>query len=158
MSGILFRRLFFLLCIFIISQDVDAQYKFYVSMSFNYNCHDRYCEEGQRMVNGIVQNVLSGLPISFNTKNECEAARNMVVNSLNEAKSIASSSYGVKFNFTVTPCSGFGGGNFVFLGPNRGSSFYSPSVADEKKNWSEDNERQQAALIPKWERSEQLDV
>lgn len=158
MSGILFRRLFFLLCIFIISQDVDAQYKFYVSMSFNYNCHDRYCEEGQRMVNGIVQNVLSGLPISFNTKNECEAARNMVVNSLNEAKSIASSSYGVKFNFTVTPCSGFGGGNFVFLGPNRGSSFYSPSVADEIKNWSEDNERLQAALNPEWERSEQMAV
>lgn len=162
MNGKFFRRLFFLLCIFIISQDVDAQYKFYVSMSFNWNCHgNRECEEGQRMVNGIVQNVLSGLPISFNTKNECEATRNMAVNSLNEAKSLASqyaSRYGVKFNFTVTPCSGFGGGNFVFLGPNRGSSFYSPSVADEIKNWSEDNERLQAALNPEWERSEQMAV
>lgn len=33
MNGKFFIRLFFLLCVFIISQDVDAQYKFYVSMS-----------------------------------------------------------------------------------------------------------------------------
>lgn len=161
MSGKFFRRLFFLLCIFIISQNVDAQYKFYVSMSFNYNCHgNRECEELVRMTNGMIQNAISGIPISFNTKNECEAARNMTVNSLNEAKSLASqySSYGVKLNFTVTPCSGFGGGNFVFLGPNRGSSFYSPNVADEIKNWSEDNERLQAALNPEWEHSEQMAV
>ena len=161
MNGKFFIRLFFLLCVFIISQNVDAQYKFYVSMSFNYNCHgNRECEELVMMTNGIIQNAISGIPISFNTKNECEAARNMTVNSLNEAKSLASqySSYGVKLNFTVTPCSGFGGGNFVFLGPNRGSSFYSPSVADEIKNWSEDNERLQAALNPEWERSEQMAV
>jgi hypothetical protein len=161
MNGKFFIRLFFLLCVFIISQDVDAQYKFYVSMSFNYNCHgNRECEELVRMTNGMIQNAISGIPISFNTKNECEAARNMTVNSLNEAKSLASqySSYGVKLNFTVTPCSGFGGGNFVFLGPNRGSSFYSPSVADEIKNWSEDNERLQAALNPEWEHSEQTAV
>lgn len=162
MNAKFFRRLFFLLCIFIISQNVDAQYKFYVSMSFNYNCHgNRECEELVRMTNGMIQNAISGIPISFNTKNECEAARNITVNSLNEAKSLASqyaSRYGVKFNFTVTPCSGFGGGNFVFLGPNRGSSFYSPSVADEIKNWSEDNERLQAALNPEWERSEQMAV
>ena len=162
MNGKFFIRLFFLLCVFIISQNVDAQYKFYVSMSFNYNCHgNRECEELVMMTNGMIQNAISGIPISFNTKNECEAARNITVNSLNEAKSLASqyaSRYGVKFNFTVTPCSGFGGGNFVFLGPNRGSSFYSPSVADEIKNWSEDNERLQAALNPEWERSEQMAV
>ena len=162
MNGKFFIRLFFLLCVFIISQDVDAQYKFYVSMSFNYNCHgNRECDKLVSMTNDMIQKALSGIPISLNTKNECEAARNITVNILNEAKSLASqyaSRYGVKFNFTVTPCSGFGGGNFVFLGPNRGSSFYSPSVVDEIKNWSEDNERLQAALNPEWERSEQMAV
>lgn len=156
-DGVFLRRLFLLLNILIVFQDVGAQYKFNMSVSYNANCHGvRECEEAIRMCNSMVNGYMAKCRINFNSISECEAARGMVISGMNEVKSYANQ-VGVKFNFTVSPCSG-SGGNFVFLGPNRGSSFYSPNFADEIKNWSEDYIEQQLALDPENAQTESVAV
>lgn len=156
-DGVFLRRLFLLLNILIVFQDVGAQYKFNMSVSYNANCHGvRECEEAIRMCNSMVNGYMAKCRINFNSISECEAARGIVISGMNEVKSYANQ-VGVKFNFTVSPCSG-SGGNFVFLGPSRGSSFYSPNFADEIKNWSEDYIEQQLALDPENAQTEPVAV
>lgn len=134
--------------IIFIYQSADAQYKFNISMSWDYNCHgNKQCEEVVRMYHSIVNGYLSKSNINFNSKSECEAARNMLIGNINEIKTMANQNR-VKLNYTVSPCTGADGGKFVFLGPNRGTSFYSTNSANEIKNWSEDYIEQQLALNP----------
>lgn len=146
--NIVSRRVLLLLSIIFIYQSADAQYKFNISMSWDYNCHgNKQCEEVVRMYHSIVNGYLSKSNINFNSKSECEAARNMLIGNINEIKTMANQNR-VKLNYTVSPCTGADGGKFVFLGPNRGTSFYSTNSANEIKNWSEDYIEQQLALNP----------
>lgn len=151
------QRLFCLLNFLIIIQNINAQYNFNISISYNTNCRGvRECEEAIRICNSMANDYISKCKINFNSRSECEAARGMTISGMNDVKSIADQA-GVKFNFTVSPCSG-SGGNFVFLGPNRGTSFYSPNFAEEIKNWSEDHIEQQLALNPESKQSESIAV
>lgn len=158
MSDIFFRRLYFLFIILLIAfQDINAQYKFNVSVSYNTNCFGvKECEEAIRICNSMINDYISNCKMSFNSRSECETARGTTINGMNDVKSFASQT-GVNFNFTVSPCSG-SNNNFVFLGPNKGTSFYSPNFTDEIKNWSEDYIEQQLALNPESQRREPIAV
>lgn len=137
-------------------QTIEAQYKFYVSISWNYNCHGvRECEEVIKRYNILYNNYLAQYSIGVKTRNECETARSTFVSIMNNLQSVVSS-VGARIHFTTTPCSGLGNESFMFLGPNRGSSFHSPNIANEIQDWSKDYIEQLLALDTESKYSESM--
>lgn len=150
------RRILILLNVLFLFQTIEAQYKFYVSISWNYNCHGvRECEEVIKRYNLLYNNYLAQYSIGFKTRNECETARSTFVSIMNNLQSVVSS-VGARIHFTTTPCSGLGNESFMFLGPNRGSSFHSPNIANEIQDWSKDYIEQLLALDTESKYSESM--
>lgn len=137
------KRFIIVVAISIVSQVVVAQCKFSMTLSVNGCSNSLDGRIAEKTAEALFNHYMEQASMGFNSKQECDAAKNIVLSELD----IRDGNCRIRVN--VSPCTGCTGRNINsadILSIGQGSSFYSTNSVNEIRDWSNDDMERMLAL------------
>lgn len=127
-----------------------AQCKFTMSLSINGCSNSLDGRIAEKTAESLFNHYVEQMGIGFNSLQECNTARNIVISELNMTDG------NCRIRVNVSPCSGCSGrtNSADILAIGQGSGFYSTNSANEIRDWSNDDMERMLALNPNYKSNE----